>query len=177
MAIRACLEGPQRGDRTVELIDRCGHERLAAMKTGIGQGIARVEIVRSIGHDIVFRNQRACVGCIKAKRMADHADPGIELGHCLRRALTFGRPISAVRWITCRWRLESDTVSSSTMPIARCQLLQIRISGAPRPPAPMTRTLAARSFCWPARRYAQHDMAGIAGEVFGRVGHGTHLLC
>ena len=63
---------------------------------------------------------------------------------------TFGMPTAAVSWITWRCRLESDTSSSSIMPIVPTPAAaRYWMSGVPRPPAPTTSTRARFSFCCP----------------------------
>src|SRR6266498_2006161 len=68
----------------------------------------------------------------------------------LSRALSsLGRPMSEVPWMTCRCRLEASTSSKSTMPMwptpAAARYMAL---GEPRPPAPISSTLAFFSrFC------------------------------
>src|SRR5213080_2531094 len=113
--VRIALVGADRRERAVEHADGGGDKGLFREETGIRHQVARGEIVRAIGHDVIAADER--------KRVS--RDPRISTFTCgLRRWIaaaalsTLGSPISGVPWITCRCRFESATTSSSMMPSA-----------------------------------------------------------
>ena len=88
-----------------------------------------------------------------------------------RAALSiFAMPTAAVSWITCRCRLESDTMSSSTMPsVPTPAAARYCSTGAPSPPAPIDQHAGAlQPLLAGAADLRQHDVARIAFEFFRR---------
>ena len=149
-------------------------QRPLAACAGIGHRIARLEIVGAVDHEVVARRPgRAAFSAVEAQlRAVRPRTCGLMRGDRVAAALsTLAAPIDAVSWITCRCRLDSDTVSSSTMPsvptpaAARySQHRRAEAAGADHQHARALQLLLARRRRSPAARCGGHSVRVLPGQ-------------
>ena len=138
-------------------------------RAGVGHRIARVEIVGPVGDDVVPADQLGGVLGRQPKGVRLDEHMRVDAGDgVLPRCRVLASPTAAVSWITCRCRLDSDTVSSSTMPsvptpaAARyCEHRRAEPAGADH-----QHTRALQPLLAGAADLRQHDVARIALQLF-----------
>jgi hypothetical protein len=92
---------------------------------------------------------------------------------------TFGTPTRSVVWMTWRWRFETSTTSSSTIPsVPTPAAARYRAVGEPRPPAPRQEDLRVEQLLLPLLAdLGQQEVARVALALLGRERErGLHLV-
>ena len=87
MTIRAVLMRAERGQRRIHCAQGGGDERLALVKAGIGHKIACIEIIRSIGDDIIGTDQSRSIVSGDACGMRLNCHMRVDARHGVRSAI------------------------------------------------------------------------------------------
>ena len=150
-AVGTLLMRANGGERAVEGADRGGDQRLLCKITGVRHEIARGEIIRAVGDDVVLsKSDRARCRRRAASCASRSATCGLSRAIAASALSTLRMPISSVPKITWRCKFDSDTVSSSTTP--RCRRRRRRDITAPAHRDRRRRSPArARLSAWPGR--------------------------
>src|SRR5688572_940248 len=86
------FERLQHGHRAVEPADCSVHQRALLCRAGIGDGIARFEIVRAVRHQIVLSDQVAGVSCVDPQRVEFDGDMRIDAPEGIFCTVELGGP-------------------------------------------------------------------------------------
>src|SRR6516225_6747577 len=89
-SVRFTLVGANGGERAVENADRGGDERLLGKEAGVGDEVARGEIVGAVDNDVIAGDERQRVGGDEPRRVRLHRHVRVEAADRGRRALHLG---------------------------------------------------------------------------------------
>ena len=169
-AVFAALVRANGGERAVEGADRRRDQRLFREIARIRNEIARGEIIRAVGDDVVLRDQRQRVARGQALGVDRDLHMRVEPRDRRGGAVDLGWPTSGVPWIT--WRCKFDSATRVVVDHAeqaysgRRQIQQHR--RAQSAGADHQHAGAAERRLAGAADLAQHDVPGIAFELFRR---------
>ncbi len=131
----------------------------------ISRGIARVEAIGAVDNEI--ETGEVPRGGLRGKRSSKRMVRTCGFSRAMASAAlcVFNSPIVPVSWITCRWRLESETRSSSaipSVPTPAAAILQHRRTEAAGADHQNPRRL---QFLLPgAAHFGQQDVALVTGD-------------
>ena len=168
VAVVGSVVVPEHADLAVEAVDRAPHVRLVQQHGRVVDQVAGGEVVGAVDDQVVAGEDVEHVVVVQARsRGRSTLTSGLISSTESRADSALGRPMSLWPWMIWRCRLDSSTMSNSTMPsVPTPAAARYSSAGEPRPPAPTHEHLGVLQPLLPGHRDVRDDqVAAVAAHL------------